>query len=48
MMGRDNCYRPIIAIDLGRFDINKKDLIPTVLMAIMEFMIDELLIEGQV
>jgi hypothetical protein len=31
-------------IDIGRFDKNKKELIPESLVQVMEFMLDELLI----
>lgn len=46
--GRDDKYRPIIVADIGKFDPDEVELIPKALIIIMEFMIKNLLIEGQV
>lgn len=48
--GRDHKYRPILAVDIAKFneDAEKDDSIQKSLVIIMEFMINELLIEGQV
>lgn len=48
--GRDHKYRPILAVDIAKFneDAEKDDSIQKALVIIMEFMINELLIEGQV
>lgn len=48
--GRDDKYRPIMVVDIGRFDPDAEDndSIQNALVIIMEFMIKELLIEGQV
>lgn len=47
--GRDNQYRPILVVDIGKFNPDSEnDLIAKTLVIIMEFMIGELMIEGQV
>lgn len=49
--GRDDKYRPILVVDIGKFDPDAdddNDAIQKALVIIMEFMIKELLIEGQV
>lgn len=46
--GRDQQYRPIIVADIGKFTSDDVDIIPKTLVIIMDFMISNLLIEGQV
>lgn len=48
--GRDDAYRPILVVDIGKFSkgAEEGDSIQNTLVVIMEFMINELLIEGQV
>ena len=51
--GRDHCFRPIIVIDIGRFDTNNSDIqkpefLSKVLGIFFEFMISDMLVEGQV
>jgi len=51
--GRDHCFRPVLVIDVSKFDLNnpdtqKVDFLSRVLGIIFEFMIDNLFVEGQV
>jgi hypothetical protein len=51
--GRDNQFRPILVIDIAKFDLDNPDkqkveFLSKILAVVFEFMIDELLIEGQV
>jgi hypothetical protein len=51
--GRDNQFRPILVIDIAKFDLDNPDkqkveFLSKILAVVFKFMIDEVLIEGQV